>query len=137
MLVGASAKVDRALPTAMVPLLATGPATLPKPASVAPRATVVTPPPDSAAEVWLGSPTTSVPASTLVGPVYVLLAVSMVMPLPISHTPPVPEITPGNVTVSHRSKASVPLSVTLPTMTPVVPPLPSCRVPALMVVPPV
>ena len=34
--------------------------------------------------MWLGSPTTSVPASTLVGPVYVLLAFSMVMPLPIS-----------------------------------------------------
>jgi hypothetical protein len=40
------------------------------------------------------------------------------------------------VTVSERLKASVPLSVTLPTMLPVVPPLPSCKVPALIVVPP-
>ena len=50
---------------------------------------------------------------------------------------PVPLITPAKVTESLRSKARVPLSVTLPVMLPLVPPLPSCSVPALIVVPPV
>ena len=43
---------------------------------------------------------------------------------------------PAKVMLSERLKASTPLSVTLPAMEPVVPPLPSCRVPAEMTVPP-
>jgi hypothetical protein len=38
--------------------------------------------------------------------------------------------------LSERSKASALLSSTLPTIEPVVPPLPICSVPALIVVPP-
>jgi hypothetical protein len=39
--------------------------------------------------------------------------------------------------VSARLIAKVPLLTTLPAIEPVVPPFPSCSVPALMVVPPV
>ena len=44
---------------------------------------------------------------------------------------------PAKVGVSLRSKTSALLSVTVPTMLPLVPPAPICSVPALMVVPPV
>ena len=50
---------------------------------------------------------------------------------------PVPLTTPAYVNESLRLKASVPLSVTSPTMLPFVPPSPSCKAPALIVVPPV
>ena len=58
------------------------------------------------------------------------------MPEPICATAPEPEITPAKVIVSLRSKASVPLSATSPTMLPVVPPSPSCKTPEAIVVPP-
>ena len=44
---------------------------------------------------------------------------------------------PAKVTLSVRLKTRAALSVTLPAIEPVVPPLPICRVPAVMVVPPV
>jgi outer membrane autotransporter protein len=44
---------------------------------------------------------------------------------------------PVNATVSLRSKVNVPLSVTFPKIVPIAPPLPSCSVPAEMIVPPV
>ena len=58
------------------------------------------------------------------------------MPVPAWVREPVPETTPPKVTLSERLKASAPLSRTLPVIEPVVPPLPTCRVPAEMVVPP-
>ncbi|KGD58782.1 outer membrane autotransporter barrel 6 domain protein [Burkholderia pseudomallei] len=64
--------------------------------------------------------------------------VSVVVPVPICWIPPVPEITPLTVpALSLRLKISVPLSTTFPTMLPEVPPLPSCKAPAEIVVPPV
>jgi hypothetical protein len=78
----------------------------------------------------------NVPPVTVVRPVYVLSAVRIVVPPPIWLTAPVPEIVPGNVTVSLRLKARAPLLATLPTMPPEAPPSPSCSVPALIVVPP-
>ena len=57
--------------------------------------------------------------------------------MPVWLTVPVPETFPAKVRVPVRSKAMAPLSTTFPTMLPVAPPLPICRVPALMVVPPV
>ena len=59
------------------------------------------------------------------------------MPVPELGERPVPEMTPAKVRASARLKISVPLLVTLPVIEPVVPPLPICRVPALIVVPPV
>jgi hypothetical protein len=59
------------------------------------------------------------------------------VPLPIWLTDPAPEMTPSKVSASERLKASAALLVTLPMMEPLVPPLPSCSVPALIVVPPV
>ena len=52
-------------------------------------------------------------------------------------TDPVPLITFAYVKLSLRLKASVALLVTLPSMLPVAPPAPNCKVPAEMVVPPV
>jgi hypothetical protein len=60
----------------------------------------------------------------------------VVTPPPNWFTEPVPETTPPNVTASERLKARVPLSVTSPAMEPVVPPVPSCKVPAVIIVPP-
>ena len=58
------------------------------------------------------------------------------MPVPIWLTTPAPAMAPLKVTVSDRLNASVPLFVTPPEMSPEVPPLPSCSVPPVMVVPP-
>ena len=76
------------------------------------------------------------PALMVVPPPYVLLPVRMVVPVPFCCNAPVPEMTPRRVKTSERLTASVPLLSTSPTMPPLVPPLPSCKVPALMVVPP-
>jgi hypothetical protein len=67
---------------------------------------------------------------------FVLFAINVNVPAPDCTKLPVPLTTPPKVTASLRSKANVPLSVTFPVMLPVAPPLPSCSVPALMVVPP-
>ena len=60
----------------------------------------------------------------------------MVVPEPICANAPLPEITPPNVNVSERLIAKTPLSTTLPAIDPLAPPLPSCNVPPVMVVPP-
>ena len=62
---------------------------------------------------------------------------SVSVPVPDWVSDPVPETMPAKVTLSERLKTNVPLFVTLPMIEPDVPPLPICRVPALMVVPPV
>lgn len=59
------------------------------------------------------------------------------MPVPALVREPVPEIAPAKVRLSERAKARVPLVTTSPERLPVVPPLPTCRVPAEIVVPPV
>jgi len=62
------------------------------------------------------------------------------MPVPFCWTSPVPEITPvmkGPGPAIDLLIANMPLSTMLPTIDPVVPPSPSCSVPAVMVVPPV
>ena len=59
------------------------------------------------------------------------------VPLPDCSSAPVPEIVPPRVTVPVSLIASVALSVTLPLRLPVLPPLPSCSTPALIVVRPV
>jgi hypothetical protein len=56
---------------------------------------------------------------------------------PFCWNAPVPEITPPNMNVLERLTANVPSFVTLPTIDPLVPPSPSCRVPPVIVVPPV
>ena len=61
----------------------------------------------------------------------------MVVPVPIWLITPPPEIWPAKVWTSERLKVSAPLSTTLPRIAPEVPPLPSCSVPAEIVVPPV
>ena len=61
----------------------------------------------------------------------------MVVPVPTWVSAPVPEMTLATVTASERLKARVPLSVTAPVPSvPVVPPAPTCRVPAEIVVVP-
>jgi hypothetical protein len=65
-----------------------------------------------------------------------LVPVSVTVALPMSSRLPEPLISPAKVMLSERLKARTPLSTTLPVIEPVVPPLPICRVPALMVVPP-
>src|SRR6266511_495048 len=60
----------------------------------------------------------------------------MVVPAPFCWNAPLPDVTPPNVIVSERLTAKVPLFVTLPTIDPLAPPLPSCRLPAVIVVPP-
>jgi hypothetical protein len=64
------------------------------------------------------------------------LPVSTVVPAPIWLMAPVPLRTPPTSSVSDRLNASAPLLTTSPAMLPVLPPLPICRVPALIVVPP-
>src|SRR5207248_2692769 len=59
------------------------------------------------------------------------------VPVPAWATAPVWKMSPAKVTTSDRLKASVPLSTTLPVIDPVVPPAPSCKVPAEITVPPV
>jgi hypothetical protein len=67
----------------------------------------------------------------------VFAAVKIVVPAPFCWNSPLPEITPPNVNVSERLMAKVPLFVTLPTIDPFAPPSPSCKVPPVIVVPPV
>ncbi len=66
-----------------------------------------------------------------------MVPVRRVVPVPVCWTAPLPEIVPAKVVASERLKTSVPALATSPTREPVVPPLPSWRVPPLMVVPPV
>jgi hypothetical protein len=62
-------------------------------------------------------------------------AISIVTPLPSCCTDPEPEIGALTDTVSDRSKTSLPFTVTAPLPSvPVMPPLPTCSVPAWMVV---
>ena len=62
---------------------------------------------------------------------------SVVVPLPSFTTLPMPLIVLPTTTASLRLKASVPWFVTLPAIEPVVPPAPTCNVPASIVVTPV
>jgi hypothetical protein len=101
-------------------------------------------PPDATLSVLLALPkvpfTTNAPLVTLVAPPNaLLLLVRVVAPVPIWLIAPLPEITPGVVIVVPEagSKASVALSVILPAIDPLVVPLPSCSVPAEIVVAPV
>ena len=103
--------------------------TVPLPVSSAPLLTVT-------AELAIEPFTTSAPALTDVGPPYVLAAVSTVAPVPFCWNAPVPEITLPKVKVSERLTAKVPLLTTVPRIDPLVPPFPSCKVPALIVVGP-
>ncbi len=80
---------------------------------------------------------TSVPALIIVVPVKVLEPLSTNMPGPACVKEPEPLMTPANVLLSKQSKTSAPLSTMLPATLPTVPPLPICRLPALIVVPPV
>jgi hypothetical protein len=60
----------------------------------------------------------------------------MVVPGPACTNAPVPEMALAKVKVSERLIAKVPLSTTSPTIDPLVPPLPSCKVALSIVVPP-
>ena len=60
----------------------------------------------------------------------------MSVPAPCLSTEPVPLMTAAEGELSVRLKIRAALSMTLPVIEPVVPPLPICRVPAAMVVPP-
>ena len=82
------------------------------------------------------SPRTSVPAVIVVGPVAVLSATSVSVPVPFCAMPPPPDTVPENTRLSERAKASVPLVRTSPASEPVVPPSPIWSVPAAIVVPP-
>ena len=81
-------------------------------------------------------PICSVPALIVVPPEYVLAPVRIVVPAPAWFSVPVPLTTPAYVRELLRLKISALLSVMLPATAPVVPPLPICSVPALIVVPP-
>ena len=86
------------------------------------------------------APTLSVPAAIVVGPVWVLVAVSEVVPLPAWRSVPAPEIAVATVrAASVRSKARVApeatLTAPLPSV-PVEPPLPTLSVPAVTAVAP-
>jgi len=63
--------------------------------------------------------------------------VSVVTPVPACVREPLPVIAPAKETTSLRLKTSPALLVMLPATLPAVPPSPICRVPALIVVPPV
>ncbi len=65
-----------------------------------------------------------------------MAAVRIVVPEPACTTAPVPLMTPPWVKVSVRLKTRVPALATSPWIEPEAPALPSWRVPALMVVPP-
>ncbi len=82
-------------------------------------------------------PSVTKPLSMVVVPVKVLAASRVVVLVPVKARSPVPLITPETVSAVERSKVSVPLLTMSPTTEPVVPPSPSWRVPALMVVVPV
>ena len=57
----------------------------------------------------------------------------IVVPVPICWNAPLPEIKPPKVNVSEWLIAKLALSITLPMIEPLVPPLPSCKVPPLIV----
>lgn len=77
------------------------------------------------------------PLSTTTPPVNKLTPDRVVTPEPLMLTAPAPAIALAMVTLSERLKARVPLLVTAPApREPDVPPLPICKVPALMVVAP-
>ena len=79
-----------------------------------------------------------VPEFTVVAPVKVLLALSVNWPAPSWRKTPVPAITSATPMLSERLNINVPLLVTVPVpKLPVVPELPTCAVPELIVVPPV
>ena len=81
--------------------------------------------------------TVSVPAETSVAPVKSLAAVSVRLPVPSFVKAPAPVILLAKVRSSLRLMANVPALVMSPAATePDVPPLPSCSVPAEIVVPP-
>ena len=107
----------------------TWPAMLPEPPSSAPLKTVTA--------VLPSAPfIESRPAFTLVGPVYVLVAVRMRLPGPCCTSDPVPVSTRASVTASLRLKASTPalLMEPVPPSVPAVAPVPTCSVPAEIVV---
>ena len=93
-------------------------------------------------ERTLAAPALSVPLAMSVVPLNVLVVPpSVTMPAPSRLRPPLPVMLPLNEAVEvasgPRLMARVPAVVTLPTIEPVVPLLPSCSVaPASMTVPP-
>ena len=95
--------------------------------------------PSLIANVGVVSPpsTRNVPALRVAAATLLPAAVSTVVPVPIWLSAPEPEMTPPNVIVSLRLNASTPSFATSPTIEPEVPPSPSCKVPATIVVPPV
>src|SRR5579884_102194 len=95
------------LPGDSVPAMVTSLPTPPVPLKVAPAATV-TGPANPAVEA-----SSSVPALTVVDPVYTLLAVSVRVPVPIFVTDPVPAML-DNVAEAEGSMASVPATVMAP-----------------------
>ena len=78
-----------------------------------------------------------VPEFSAVPPANILPPESVSVPPPACVRLPEPLMTPANVMLSLRLKTSWPLSVTLPVIEPVMPPLPICRVPLLICVAPV
>ena len=80
---------------------------------------------------------TSVPAAIVVPPLYGLVLVRIVAPVPAWVTVPTPEMRPSTVNMSDRLNTNAALSTMSPRMLPLVPPSPSCNVPPLIVVPPV
>src|SRR5262249_28314734 len=81
-------------------------------------------------------PNCRVPDEINVPPLYVFCPVSIVVPLPICCSDPVPEMTPPTVTLSERLIASTELSTMFPSSDPPNPPLPRLNVPPLIVVVP-
>ena len=61
----------------------------------------------------------------------------MVAPVPFCSNAPMPEITPPKVKTSEQLMAKTLSLTTSPTIDPLVPPSPICKVPAEIVVPPV
>src|SRR5581483_313569 len=96
------------LPGDTVPAMVTLLPTLPVPLNVAPAATV-TGPASPAVEA-----SSSVPALTVVDPVYQLLAVSVRVPVPVLVTDPVPTMLLDRVADAEGSMASVPATVMAP-----------------------
>ena len=66
-----------------------------------------------------------------------MLPLKVSAPLPDWVRLPVPLITPLRATASERLTTRAALLSTLPAMLPLAPPAPNCKLPALMVVPPV
>ena len=77
------------------------------------------------------------PALSKAIPVKLFVPPNKSVPVPACSMLPLPEISAEkHAPLSERSKTKRPLSRMLPTTPPVVPLLPNCRVPALIVVPP-